>query len=235
MSETPSNEIEKNNYSLVKILNTQIANWCTDTTGHGLPHIFKSKNKVMKIIWTIFCITSFSYCFYTIIQCFISYFNYNVAVTILKVNDLQAVFPAVTICNLNPFNEMWGGKRLNDAIQNTDDGKCFLNDTLILDCLNHDYNSAYKKFIDQLKRSIANNKALADDDLKILGYDLDYDMLISCQYNKVSCDAKNFTRYWDNNYGNCYTFNNGDNSTELLKSGVTGENNGLELELVVSK
>ena len=192
----------------------------------------------MTIIWTVFVLCSFSYCFYTIVLTFIAYFNYAVVLKISKVQDLPATFPAVTICNLNPFNEMYADTKLNEYLQNIDNGKCFLlNDTYAFAmCLNSSNpNSAYTIFIDQLKRSIANDKNLTDNDRYDIGYWLSSDMLISCEYNKAQCNWLNFTRYWDNQFGNCYTFNRGNDSTEPLKSSVTGEKHGLQIEVVVSK
>jgi hypothetical protein len=54
---------------------------------------------------------------------------------------------------------------------------------------------------------------------------------ILCQYNGHSCSEINgdFKRFWNNFYGNCYTFNGGNNSY------LTGDQNGLHLEMIVSK
>jgi hypothetical protein len=192
----------------------------------------------MTIIWTVFVLCSLSYCFYTIVLTFIAYFNYSVVLKISKVQDLPAIFPAVTICNLNPFNELYAAEKLNETLQNIDNGPCFLlqdsND--FANCLNSsDPNSAFTKFVDQLKRAIANDITLTDDDYYDLGYWLNFDMLISCEYNKIPCNENNFTRYWDNQYGNCYTFNKANDSTQPIKSSVTGEKHGLVLQIVVSK
>ncbi len=139
------------------------------------------------------------------------------------------------------MNEQYAAKKLNESIQKIDDGPCFLlqDSYNFADCLDSsDPNSAFTKFVDQLKRAIGNGKKLTDYDNYILGYDLNYDMLISCQYiniTKIPCDQNNYTRYWDDRYGNCYTFNNANDSTQPKKSIVTGEKHGLELLIVVSK
>jgi hypothetical protein len=87
------------------------------------------------------------------------------------------------------LNEQYAAKKLNESIQKIDDGPCFLlqDSYNFADCLDSsDPNSAFTKFVDQLKRAIGNDKKLTDYDNYILGYDLNYDMLISCQYNKNS-------------------------------------------------
>jgi len=59
--------------------------------------------------------------------------------------------------------------------------------------------------------------------------------LFHVNITKIPCDQNNYTRYWDNRYGNCYTFNNANDSTQPKKSIVTGVKHGLELPIVVSK
>jgi hypothetical protein len=185
----------------------------------------------------MFVLCSFSYCLFTIVLTFIEYFDYSVVLKISKVQDLPAIFPAVTICNLNPFNELYAAEKLNETLRNIDNGACFLlrDSYNFSECLNgSNPNSAFTKFVDQLKRSIANQN-LTEYEHFIFGFDLSIDMLISCEYNKVQCSANDFTKYWDNQYGNCYTFNKANDSTQPIKSSVTGEKHGLELQIVVGK
>ncbi len=63
------------------------------------------------------------------------------------------------------------------------------------------------------------------------GYDLQTDMTISCQYNGIPCNvSNNFIQFWDNRYGNCYTFN----ADSAQKTSSTGGDHGLVMELVCS-
>jgi hypothetical protein len=77
------------------------------------------------------------------------------------------------------LNEQYAAKKLNESIQKIDDGPCFLlqDSYNFADCLDSsDPNSAFTKFVDQLKRAIGNGKKLTD-----------YDNYISIyQYNKNS-------------------------------------------------
>jgi hypothetical protein len=95
-------------------------------------------------------------------------------------------------------------------------------------------NNSKSVLIDKLKRSLANANLTASDRF-YNGFNLKKDMLISCEYNKKQCSADDFTKYWDNQYGICYTFNKGNDTTPPLKSSLTGENHGLVMQLVVSK
>lgn len=229
-------EVDKSKSSLLKALKVQFVNWCLDSTSHGIPHIAKSNNIAMRIIWTIFVLTSFSYCTFTIVQSFIEYYKYNVVLKISRIDDSPAVFPAITFCNLNPFNEYYATDYI---INNTQDGACFLYDdgNSFNQCINSSdsSNMNFVNFIDKLKRHIANDKTLTDFEHYYYGFDLRIDMLVSCMHNQALCYADNFTKYWDNQYGNCYSFNLGNNATPPIMSSVTGETNGLKMELSVSE
>jgi hypothetical protein len=64
---------------------------------------------------------------------------------------------------------------------------------------------------------------------KKFGFYLD-DMLVSCTYAGLECTSSDFTTMLSFDYGNCYTFNSGYNST-IKKSSAAGGINGLEIEL----
>ena len=217
MIEVQGEETDK--LSLKKALKLQFVSWCTDSTSHGIPHIAKSRNIFMKIIWTIFFLVSFTYCSYTIFQSFIVFLNYKVSLRISHAQDLPGIFPAVTICNLNALNERYASYKINQTITEIN---------------NQGPDNAFK-IHDQVRRHIANDKILTDYERYYYGYHLRYDMRLRCSFNKILCYENNFTQYWDNQYGNCYTFNKGNDSVQPLKSSTTGESNGLNFELLVSK
>jgi hypothetical protein len=80
-----------------------------------------------------------------------------------------------------------------------------------------------------MKRTILNN--LNETQLQSKGFDLDQDLLISCQYNgNYSCSEANgcFKKFWNNVYGNCYTFSKVDDAF------LTDFKFGLQMEIVVS-
>jgi hypothetical protein len=83
--------------------------------------------------------------------------------------------------------------------------------------------------INQLKRTLIND--LNETHLATFGYDLKNDMLISCQYNGHSCSEAitDFKIFWNNIYGNCYTFNSENYSY------LTGNRYALQLEMIVCK
>jgi hypothetical protein len=69
------------------------------------------------------------------------------------------------------------------------------------------------------------------------GHHLD-DILLFCLFDYKPCNSSDFVWSYDNNFGNCYTFNSGYDSngvkTELKKSNFAGPTFGLQLTLYVN-
>ena len=227
--------MEDNDESLKKKLKNEFILWAFNSTAHGISHMAKSKNLFMTTLWTLFFIVSTYYCFHSIIQSFIEYKSYGVIMKITRVQELPATFPAITFCNINPFNERFA---YDYILEKTQKAECFEETDVqsFRTCLNttNNKNAAMDVFVDRIKRIIANDKSLTEDDYYFIGYDIKHDMLVSCEYNGEDCLEENFKKYWSNEYGNCYTFN-GNLTDEILTSSVTGCKHGLQLELVVSK
>ena len=78
----------------------------------------------------------------------IEYFKYEVSVKINTYQDLPATFPAVTICNTNPFNELYA---FNYTFSKLPEAACFKlrNGYDFSKCLNSTAtNSAYDAFLE---------------------------------------------------------------------------------------
>ena len=159
-------------------------------------------------------------------------------------NDLPAIFPAITICNQNPYYER-SNKVLKvlsgllngvNCFTNSTNGdqfqKCFKLANPGVDSLSDQFDF----FIDRLNRIVAANTNLTSDMKSSIGYDLSNDMLVSCQYNSGNCtgiiDNMIASEYRDNYRGNCFTFNI---QKPFLRTSATSERSGLHLELTVSK
>ena len=220
--------------SFKKAFHKKISLWLQYSTFHGLPNIGKNNNYIIRLVWLTFVVTSFSYCFYSLVQCFVNFYKYEVTVSIKNVDELPSTFPAVTLCNINPFNEAYALDYIN---QNVPFANCF-NLTNVTE-FNHCFNSdsvpkAFTGFVQNVKLFMA-ARNLSETERKYFGYDLLRDMLVFCQYFRRPCGPNNFTWFWSNTYGNCYTFNkivNLNNPQQVLKTSVSGDLNGLQLELV---
>ena len=94
--------IQKNKNLIAEFRNLFRA-WLATTTTHGLSLIFSNRPNYMKILWSILFIISNVGCVYFVIIYFIKYFQYKKNINLEILNDIPANFPAVTVCNLNPF------------------------------------------------------------------------------------------------------------------------------------
>ena len=129
------------------------------------------------------------------------------------IQEFPASFPAVTICNLNSFN-------LKESF---DQSFLFNDESLTSKSIDYYFVEAQEN----LKRYVAN---MDEAEQQAISFQLNAS-LISCSFNKQICDSSNFTSFFDYNYGNCYTFNGGENET-ILSTTQIGKNYGLELEVL---
>ncbi|KAG6925734.1 sodium channel epithelial 1 alpha subunit [Chelydra serpentina] len=94
------------------------------------------------------------------------------------------------------------------------------------DCFHQTYSSGVDAvrewysfhYINILAR-MPNTKALDESNFE--------NFIYACRFNEVTCDQANYTHFHHPIYGNCYTFNDGNNS--LWTSSLPGINNGLSL------
>jgi hypothetical protein len=78
--------------------------WAETTTFHGVGHILRSKNNIIRIIWINALLISSCLCFYQNIITVNDYFAYKKFSNTEMRNDGELRFPAVDICSLNTMN-----------------------------------------------------------------------------------------------------------------------------------
>ena len=133
----------------------------------------------------------------------ISYFDYETVSKTENIHQTLTEFPAVTICNINPF-------LTNESID-------FVNDIFVKNGILDPNNMT--AFYFQLKATAypffryyaatnALNPEYNDSFRKSLAPDIS-DMLFSCNFNFQECTANDFTWFFDSYFGNCFTFNSG--------------------------
>lgn len=81
-----------------------ITEWCLVSTSHGLPNFVRNKNKILKLIWAIATSASWGYCSYLIVIYILQYFKYEVNSSTKLFYEAPTEFPAIDICNLNPYD-----------------------------------------------------------------------------------------------------------------------------------
>ncbi len=154
------------------------------------------------------------------------YLTYSVTTQYTTVFQTPQNFPAITICNLYPFNF------------STPALLAFYNNILIANGLSSTITPTntnpgieqIRIIRDFLKAQIISNSSgiYTKTYIESIGYTYS-DLVISCYYNELQCFSGDFTWFFDYNYGNCYTFNA--NSSSVKKISKAGPVYGLQLEL----
>lgn len=209
------------------------------TSLHGLPNLAKTKSsKVIRFIWLFAFLWSTAISSYLIVQAFLDYFNYDTLIKIDIFNGTETDFPAVTVCNLNPFLKDKTMKIVNDLlVQNniTDVVKSAILDQNAGLFLNQ--HTTFSKFLVQANLLNGNT---TKEFLESLGVSLD-EMIISCTYNaSEKCSRDDFDWFYTFDYGNCYIFNGASSTSdqsklvELRKAQRIGKFYGLSMELFTS-
>ena len=138
-------------------------------------------------------------------------------------SEQSSNFPAVTICNLNPFITNYSFQYLQAVAT-----------TLNINKGIHVPSQSNNKIesIKQMLLLIANGFNLTQTEKQKLAQPLEQ-LIITCTFNMISCNYSEFTWYFDPRYGNCYRFNSKLKGVESVpkKSSVSGQLNGLMLEV----
>lgn len=153
------------------------------------------------------------------------YIEFEVTVNLNTYEENLEAFPAVTICNINPFDSSVAATKtlldlqiktngLNTSITASEDKPAIYQVRQIMKILKSSAMSLYNS-----------NSTLAES----LSYSLD-SMLISCYFNGIKCNSSDFSKFYSYEYGNCYTFNK-NNGSSLKQTSKSGPESGLSLEL----
>lgn len=207
-----------------KLLN-KIVSKSKRTSIHAIPGFTRSSSKIVNIIWILAFLLSTSYCCISIINIISSYFSYDVLITMEVVDRVPVDFPAVTVCNLNPFDRRYAERYINRVLDEND--LSHVNNISLIDLT-----PVKIKYL--VRSAMASDHNLTESDRRSFGYDIDY-MLLTCFFNDKPCNSSDFIWRYDFNYGNCYTFNSGydknGNKVAIRKITEPGSDRSFKLEL----
>lgn len=102
------------------------------------------------------------------------------------------------------------------------------------DCATYTFSSGINAIQEWYKLHYMNIMAQVPLEKKInLSYSAE-ELLVTCFFDGMSCDARNFTLFHHPMYGNCYTFNNRENAT-ILSTSMGGSEYGLQVILYINE
>lgn len=82
-----------------------IRSFCSETTVHGLSRTVASRSRKEKGFWLIVLLFCTGFAFYQISGLIIIYLQYPVDVKLEFRHSNELEFPAITLCNNNPFKK----------------------------------------------------------------------------------------------------------------------------------
>lgn len=199
--------------------------WSKELGIHGYPSIFRTNNKLLKLVWTLSFITAILACSYLNIQSLIQYFEYQVNSRIQTVYETSMAMPGFSICTSGTLRSPQGQRFVNEFY------KSKYNTT--------NADEVYKLFgptepitslLLQLNSILTTSSSL----------DLKYDQLfMSCTLGVKSCQEYGVIEFGTVSTGNCFKLNAGFKSTDnilidpnsIYSSSKTTTNSGLTAEI----
>ncbi|XP_050391677.1 amiloride-sensitive sodium channel subunit alpha [Patella vulgata] len=189
--------------------------------GEGISHtaikkILKSEKR-QRLFWIFVVLIATGFSFYHLSRLCLFLNNWPVSTLTTKQYRRKQPFPAITVCNLNHLRRSVVAHKSIYAIigglKNASTKRPILGSKVVGKMLGR------LGLQDVLIQMSTSSKAL-------YSHHLDH-MLMSCSFNNKPCTTRNFTKFYDYQHGNCYTFKTRDYVRKI------GPDQGLQLELNV--
>ena len=197
--------------------------WASYSKVHGILNILIAENTALRIIWIISFIICSSLLAAQITSVIVDFLHFEVISSYLYKNEVPTIFPAVDICNLNPYDGNQLKNYASQVLKNSSDSTkslYYIEDTEIM-------TASFKSFLEKM---VENQTYL----FYVMGYYF-YQMLFSCQYNNAPCYITDFHFYHNYDFGSCFSYNLGydfwNNPVEFKVSNQAGDTYGLQLEI----
>ena len=210
------NKIEIRRSSKIKSIISETA---LTSTVHGIPNIFKTDKKLLKIIWSTVFFISLTYSICLVWQAISNYLKYPVNTKVGYYTDKQILFPVVAFCNTNAFVTEYSNDYASILLNNVS----FNQSNNTIEYLNMQLNTVNSLIYKMLTFAFFQN----DTEKKKFGFELN-ETLIKCMFKNKPCDLNDFTWYYDFFYGNCFAFNKFNTNNTIQ---APGDSNMLTLEL----
>ena len=148
-----------------------------------------------------------------------AYFNYDVNVDYSTALESVSEFPAVTICNLNPFDLTKSSDTTSYLIKILLENN--ISPRVVLNTSDEAFYSI-NRISTLLKSYVTSDQSISSSFKEAIGFTMS-DMLVSCYFNGIACNSSHFKYFRTYDYGNCYTFNY--DPDNVYKMSQTGKKN----------
>ncbi|XP_033621842.1 amiloride-sensitive sodium channel subunit alpha [Fukomys damarensis] len=248
--------------------------FCNNTTIHGAIRLVCSKHNRMKTaFWAVLWLCAFGMMYWQFGLLFGEYLSYPVSLSINLDSD-KLVFPAITVCTLNPYRYKEIKEQLRELDRITEQtlfdlykynasstllagarSRRDLGETLLYplqripvpprpecgggglkcnrdksDCFYQTSSSGVDAVREWYRFHYINILAPLADASPSLEEEALGSFIFTCRFNQAPCTQANYSHFHHPIYGNCYTFNN-KNDSSLWMSSMPGIHNGLSLTL----
>ncbi|KAK0403493.1 hypothetical protein QR680_016950 [Steinernema hermaphroditum] len=213
------------------------------TTCHGIPQAVRSKKCFFIVFWSLITVVASALMIWQVSMLVMKYYAYPITVSI-ELKFEQRPFPAVTVCNLNPYKaselkQFPNVKRLLDTYQYAlemiscgEDPRCSgkVDETLegyrkmygLMDILDSGALQTHTRNLLALEMGAYN----AEDAVDSLP-----ELIRSCSFNTYACNLSDWTAWQDPRMGQCFTFNQQSNHSAKR----AGPTYGLRLLLLTDR
>ena len=146
---------------------------------------------------------------------------------IVQVEMSSIEFPSVTVCNIQPMSTTTGLELMQDPTSRFFQWDNLTNVYLDMAKADGNFTNIEEVTYNRLKQPIGYFENIGDEAV-IVGHQ-PYDFVLSCTFGIRRCYGENFTFFQSPTYYNCYTFNGGNTSMDMLLARSTGPQQGLSL------
>ena len=198
--------------------------WSKNVAFQSYPKIFDDElHFLVKFLWLLVFLVFSGITSYLCVQSILVYLQWGIVSTIEIIRESPTEFPAVTICNANPFTTKTAQKLISN-ITILSFGKDI--DQFTTDQVLQNFTDVY-----EMTKMLVSSKNYGEMSKQLLSLPLD---IIKCSFNNKPCSTNSdFTWYYHYVYGNCLQFNTGANASLVRKTKTEGPIHGLSLILYV--
>jgi hypothetical protein len=203
----PPPPLQSLNNSKLDAIVEELKRWFQDTTIHGIPKIYKTKNVFLRTFWIVGYFSCLVYLLYAIMAGFLHFLEFDVITQVMQKRHGSMPFPTISICNKYPF-KMYSNPNVTQIITSI-----YSNPEVVSGMTNKSM-SLYD--LDRDLEYMARYALLEQDFNRTHRLQFSYtieEMLIQCVYSNRDCSSNltwNFERSnFSYRYGYCYKFNSG--------------------------